>query len=231
MTADHELKAAKAAILALEDAYQAVFAAAHVGMTADQIDAIIEQRLASHGARLPDKRATNTPFVVDQAGVEPKLRMDRVPLERDKLWAMDTSVTLDGYWADLGRYAWFGSLPKETADAHQALLDRQDAIARAIRPGVGMDVIFKSIPDGPGFEVHRIGHEAHQLPFCGNVVPSVTKQMDQSVRDGLMFEEDQVICIELWAGLAGGIEDMYQVASDGVVRLSSLPCGIREIAI
>jgi hypothetical protein len=53
--------------------------------------------------------------------------------------------------------------------------------------------------------------------------------MEESIRQGLVFEPGQIICIELWAGLAGGIEDMYRVEEDGVVRVSTLPRGIRAI--
>ena len=226
-----ELQSIQTAVTALEDAYQAVFEVAHIGMTTDQIDAVIEQRLASHGAKLPEKRATSTPFVVAADGLPPKLRINRVPLERDKLWAMDTSVHVDGCWADLGRYAWFGSLPQHIGEAHNRLLARQELIAHAIRPGMGMDEIYKVIPPGPRFEIHRIGSEPHLMPFCGDVIPAVTEKMDQSVAQGLVYETGQVICIELWAGMVGGIEDMYRVEVDGVARISSSQRCIREIKV
>ena len=171
-----EYERIKKAVEALEDAYRAVFAAARVGMTATEIDAILSERLEDYGAELPVGKTGNTPFVVDEGGVPPKLRKNRIPLEKDKLWAMDNSICLDGYWADLGRYGWFGAPPEKLVKAYQRVVDRQDEVAAAIRPGVSMDEIFLSIPDGLDFEVHRIGKEPNMLPNCGKLIPDVPKR-------------------------------------------------------
>jgi Xaa-Pro aminopeptidase len=217
------------AMRGLEDGYDAVLAAGRVGMTAQQIDAILEERLAGHGGSFVAGKST--PFVVDARGVPPKLRLNRVPLEEGKLWAMDNSVCVDGWWADLGRYGYFGPVPDELAVAHGKVLKRQDEIARAIVPGVGMDEIYRSIGPGLGFEVHRIGSAEHLLPFCGDLIAKVRLEMEQSVREGRVFEAGMVICIELWAGLMGGIEDMYRVESGGAVRMSRLAREIRAIKV
>jgi len=214
---------------ALEDAYSSVFAAARPGMTADQIDEILARSLRAHGGELPADKTRSTPYVVDPQGAPPKLRVNRAPLVEGKLWGMDNSIVVDGHWADLGRYGWFGPLPAGMARAYQQLVDRQDQIAAAIRPGVPMGELFRAVPDGLPFEVHRIGREPQLLPFMGNLLAGVTENMRQSDRQGLVFEPGQVICIELWVGLQGGIEDMYRVDEDGVSRISRLPREIRVI--
>src|SRR5690606_9172158 len=106
-----------------------------------------------------------------EGGIGPKLRRDRVPLETGKLWMMDNSVQVGGYWADLGRYAWFGLLPDALRQGYQEIVDRQEQIAAAIRPWRTMGEIMEEIPPGLGFEVHRIGREPSMLPFCGNLMP------------------------------------------------------------
>jgi len=217
------------AIEALEDAYGAVFAAARVGMTADEIDAILSERLRTHGTDLPPDRVETTPFVVEEGGIGPKLRRNRAPLEEGKLWGMDNSICVDGRWADLGRYGWFGRVPSDLAEAHGRLPARQDEIAAAIRPGVGMGEIYRSLGPGPAFEMHRIDTEPSMLPFCGDLMAQVREQMARSVAQGLVLEVGQSICIELWDGLAGGIEDMYRVEAHGAVRISTLPRQIRAI--
>jgi hypothetical protein len=92
-----------------------------------------------------------------------------------------------------------------------------------------MDKLLQAVPPGPGFEIHRIATEPSMGPFCGNLMPSVVKETEESVRQGLVFEPGQVICIEIWAGLAGGIEDMYKVETNGVIRLSTLSRTINVI--
>jgi len=217
------------AIEALEDAYEAVFAAARVGMTADEIDAILSRRLADHGTALPPNMVATTPFVVEEGGVGPKLRRNRAPLEEGKLWGMDNSICVDGRWADLGRYGWFGAVSAELTEAHGRLLARQDQIAAAVRPRVGMEQIYQSIGPGLAFEMHRIGASPSMLPFCGDLIPVVREQMAQSVEQGLVLEVGQTVCIEQWHGLSGGIEDMYRVEAHGAVRISTLPREIRAI--
>ena len=222
-----EYEGCLAAMAALEDAYEAVFAAVRVGATAEEIDRVMLGRLAAHRAEMKPPRST--PFVVAANGTPPKLRLNRVPLRAGALWAMDNTVRRDGFCADLGRYGWFGALPPELRLAHQAVLDRQDAIAAEARPGRGMRSIYDALPHDLPFEVHRIASEGNMLPTTGNATAGVLTALDESDRRQLVFEPGQVICIEIWAGLSGGIEDMYQVEDGGVRRISTLPREIREM--
>jgi Xaa-Pro aminopeptidase len=224
MATDYE--GCKAAIEALEDAYGAVFAAARPGMTAEEVDAVLRERLTARGTEFP--ASGSSPFVVAEGGAPPKLRLNRVPLRRGALWAMDNTIRLSGYCADLGRYGWFGRVPPELARAHRRVLDRQDAIAAAIRPGRAMSEIFGTLPHDLPFEYHRIAADGNMFPTGGNATAGVLKAMEQSDREGLVFQPGMVICVEIWAGLIGGIEDMYLVEPPGVRRMSTLP---REIHV
>jgi Xaa-Pro aminopeptidase len=216
------LRAAKA----LEDAYRAVFAVARAGVTADQIDAVLRERLAACGAEL--KPSGISPFVVAEGGAPPKLRINRVPLERGRMWAMDNSISCNGYWADIGRYAYFGDVPADLHRAHSRVLDFQDAIAAEVKPGRKMGDIFRALPREMPFEVHRIATDASMDPFCGNTTKGVAEGMARGDAAGLTFEVGQVVCVEIWAGLSGGIEDMYLMESSGVRRITTLP---REIQV
>lgn len=221
-----EYEHVKLAMEALESAYRAVFLAVHVGMEADEIDAILSEELKTGGTELlPSK---SSPFVVAEDGVPPKLRLNRIPLKRGRLWGLDNNVRREGYYADLGRYGYIGDLPETLASEHTHVLERQNHIAAAIQPGRTMEEIFLSCPDDMPFEIHRIGQEQTMPPVCGNATPNVLEGMERSQSEGLVFEPGQVICVEIWAGLRGGIEDMYIVESNGIERISSLP---REIQV
>ncbi len=222
-----DLQGCTAAMLALEAALEAVFAAAREGMTAEEIDAILVRELAARGAELI--RQSNTPFVVDENGAPPKRRLDRIPLQRGKLFGLDNSVRRNGHCADLGRYGYFGALPMTLRHEHTTVLEHQETVARAVKPGRLMADIFSDCPRDLPFEIHRIGDEPSMAPFCGNAVKGVVDAMAQATTERLIFEPGQVVCVEVWAGMKGGIEDMYRVEADGIVRISSLPRSIREI--
>jgi Xaa-Pro aminopeptidase len=226
-----DVERARGAIEALESAYRAVFAKARPGTTAEQIDAILRDTLAGFGVQLPADKTRITPFIVDPAGEGPKLRLNRKPLETGRLWGMDNSVERDGFWADLGRYGWLGPLPAKVVEDYNKVLARQQQVASVIRAGVPMGKMFAAAGPGLRFEVHRIAEEPNMLPFLGDMMPNVREGMEHCDREGLMFEPGQVICIELWAGLMGGIEDMYLVTDRGTERLSTLPQELRVLAV
>lgn len=222
-----DVQGCTAAMETLERAFDVVFTASFEGMTAEAVDAILIRELKARGAELIPQ--SNTPFVVDETGVLPKRRLDRVPLQRGKLWGIDNSVRKAGYCADLGRYGYFGVAPKALMEEHATVLARQETIAKAVKPGRLMADIFRDCPQDMPFEVHRIGVEPSMPPFCGNAVKSVLDGMAEATKNRLMFEPGQVVCVEIWAGMKGGIEDMYRVEADGIVRISTLPRSIREV--
>src|SRR5512133_568079 len=120
----NEAEALREAAVALESAFQAVFAAAREGMTAEEVDAIQVRELRARGAELLPAR--NSPFIVAPDGVPPKRRLNRQPLKRGALWAMDTSIRRHGACADLGRYGYIGELPVDLAQRHRNVLARQE---------------------------------------------------------------------------------------------------------
>jgi hypothetical protein len=46
--------------------------------------------------------------------------------------------------------------------------------------------------------------------------------MERSEHENRVFEPGMVVCVEVWAGLRGGVEDMYLVRSEGLVRMTTL---------
>lgn len=222
MQSDYER--CKPALDALEDAFRAVFAQAHEGMTADEIDQIIISRAQRHGAEF--KPSKLSPYVVDETGAPPKLRLDRLPLRKGALWGIDCTLSCQGYFADVGRYGYIGA-PSEAVKAnYQQVLDRQDLLAGLVRPGMSVEELWSLCPKDLPFEVHRIGTGASLRPLCGNSVQGALREMQVSIDEGLVYEPGMVICVEVWAGLLGGIEDMYQFTGEGLSRITTLPRGL-----
>ena len=109
------------------------------------------------------------------------------------------------------------------------MLERQDFLAAQVMPGRPMDKIFDACPKDMPFEIHLIATDHNMKPFCGNAVPNVLNAMAASVKQGLTYQPGQVVCVEIWAGMMGGIEDMYHVTENGLERITTLPREIREI--
>jgi hypothetical protein len=109
------------------------------------------------------------------------------------------------------------------------VLERQDLLAAAIRPHRTVGQIYGSVPHDMPFEIHRIGVEPTLDPVMGNAVPPLAQAMSDPARRAQSYGVGQVICVEIWAGMCGGIEDMYVVEPHGVRRLSTLPRDIREV--
>ncbi len=216
-----------AAMEAMEEAYRAVFAAAREEMPIEEIDTILMKTAQAFDAEV--LRMDCNPFVVSPDEAPPKLGLTRAPLKRNAFWGMDHQVRRKGYFADLGRYGYIGDLPDSLAEKHSRVLARQELVAAAVLPGRSMKEIFRSCPHEMPFEVHRIGRQPNMLPMCGNATRGVLEAMERSEREGLVFEVGQVVCVEVWAGLSGGIEDMYLVEPAGLVRISTLPRGIHVV--
>ncbi len=218
--AKEDYERCKAAMEALENAYRTVFAVAHEGMTAEDIDTILRENLAPCGVEVLDN--PTTPFVVEEGGNEPKLRIDRAPLQKNKFWAMDNTVRGNGYCADLGRFGFIGTLAAELARDYRSVVKREQALAALVRPRVSMKEIFDACPHDMPFGIHRIATEGNMVPMCGNANEVVSARMEESVQQGAVFEVGHVVCVEVWAGLKGGIEDMYHVGPEGLARMTHI---------
>ena len=210
---------------ALEDAYRSAFAQAREGMTAEEIDATLLAVLEPRGIGLP--KSSITPYVVGPEGHPPKQRINRAPLQRGALWGMDCNANGGGAWADIGRYGFIGPPDATVLRDYQEVLDLADFMAAQVRPGRPIEDMFAAIPGDLPYEIHRIGEQQTMMPVFGTAVPRLAEKLARCKAEGLTFQVGQVVCVEIWAGLRGGIEDMYVVDAHGLVRMSTLPRGIR----
>ncbi len=206
-----ELAALVRALAASEGAIQRVFDEARVGTTPDQMEAIYAGELRRRGI---DGKVQGAAFVVSEGGAGPKLRT-RAPLKPGDLWGMDLQFAVDGFYADIGRYGVMGTPSPDLVARHTCLLETQQAVADAIRAGETLRRAFERCPAGWTIEVHRIGRKIHMEPMFSTV--KADNNLDVPVIPGT------VMCVEIWKGLDGGIEDEYLVTDRGLARLTTLP--------
>jgi Xaa-Pro aminopeptidase len=204
------------ALAASEGAMQAVFTQMYAGMTPDGIKEVYTAELRRRGIT-GDVRGSA--FVVEEGGVGPKLRAKR-SLRPGDLWGMDFQFAVDGFYSDIGRYGVLGEPSRDLRRRHARILEQQEATARAIRPKETLLAAFQQCPTGWTIEAHRIGEEIHLPPLFSTAHPE-RSTLDTPVPLG------SVLCVEIWAGFDGGIEDEYLVTESGLQRLTTLP---REIS-
>ena len=194
-----------------EGGVQRVFDSAHEGMTIEEMNAMFRSEARRRGVT---SEVTGTAFVVGEGGAGPKLRTTKRLADGD-LWGMDFQVGVNGFYSDIGRYAVFGAVDGELAKRHHAVLVLQTQVAEAIMPYETLERAFDLCPKSLAIEVHRVGREVHEAPMFS----TVKDHNDLSVTVPL----GAVLCVEIWAGRDGGIEDEFLVTEDGLRRLTSLP--------
>ena len=221
------IKRLKLAVAANEAGIKKVMIQVREGMALEKVCSIFSNEVRGHGAK---KCEMGGPFVVDEGGVGPKKRIDNIEkkLERNKLWGVDFTVQYQGYYADLARYGFIGTPPHELLGKYREVIKTQDIIASLIKPGVLVEEVCEA---GKrlfhGYEIHGIGREVHEDPSFGtfDFLREDTKRVKENK---VRFKLNSIICIELWAGFSGGIEDEYIITEEGAQRISTLP---REIFI
>jgi Xaa-Pro aminopeptidase len=201
------------ALSANEGAVQHLFNVVVPGMTPDELKEAFTKEIRRRGF---SDEVSGAAFVVGAGGVGPKLRLNQ-PLKEGDLWGMDFQFSCNGYYSDIGRYAVLGEPSSERLARHRRILELEDAIAAAIRPGRTIGEALESGLPHPDLQAqaggHRVGLEMHEHP----VFPARDDERDRYAIPGT------VMCIEIWAGLDGGIEDEFLVTGDGLRRLTTLP--------
>lgn len=201
------------ALSANEGAVQNLFNVVVPGMTPDDLKEEFTKEIRRRGF---SGEVSGAAFVVGEGGVGPKLRLNQ-PLEEGDLWGMDFQFACDGFYSDIGRYAVLGEPSPERLARHGRILELEDAIAEAIRPGRTIAEALESGLPHPDLQPHagghRVGLEMHEHPEF----PAQEEERDHRAILGT------VMCVEIWAGLDGGIEDEFLVTENGLQRLTTLP--------
>jgi Xaa-Pro aminopeptidase len=143
---------------------------------------------------------------------------------------VDHAANVSGYIADQTRIFSIGPLADELMDAHRAMVEIQDTIARRGVPGVvagdlyglaldmaqraGLDRGFMGCPDPVPFVAHGVGLEIDDWPVIG-------RGSDTVLEEGMVFAVEPKVVFP-GRGVVG-IENTFCVTPEGMKKLNRFP--------
>jgi Xaa-Pro aminopeptidase len=149
---------------------------------------------------------------------------------------IDYGFVLEGYHIDQTRMACWGEPPVEARRAFDAMLEVEDVIFAALRPGMPWEEVYRiavALTAALGYVEGFMGLGSEQVKFVGHGVgleldepPVLAPRMQQPLKAGM------TLAIEPKVALSGlgmvGIEDTVVIREDGIERLTVCP---REMVI
>ena len=177
--------------------------------------------------RLMGRGATGVSHITMSFGANPEVVVEEV-LAPGALAVLDVGGIVDGYCADVRRYAFAGRPSAELVDAHSAMVEIIDEIGTALSPGTTYAELFRAaerLVARSGLDV-RYNHVGHNI--------GLETEEEWLVDDpSLSVKPGMVIAIELYArtseGLRIGDEETYVIGPDGPERISTLPRELRLV--
>ena len=150
---------------------------------------------------------------------------------------LDYVFAHNGYVSDHTRIFALGELPGELHRAHEAMLEIQEMVKRAARPGVVAGEIYDravSMAVAKGYADVFMGCGSERIRFVGH---GVGLELDEfpflAKGQKLELKEGMVIALEPKAVIPGkgvvGIENTHVVAADGLRQLGRFPEDITVI--
>ena len=217
-----EISRLKSACGAIDKAAETGFRSARIGMTELEMHRIIARTLAEEGCS----------EVCCLIGFGPKGARLVAPtenrLEANQIIRFDISAEYKGYAGDISRVAAFGKVSERAAWAHRVILEANQALREAAKPGItGSDLrktelaIFEKAGLIPLIPIagHGVGRTVHEHPFM-------------TIEDETILVPGMALALEPTIRLQGvgsvNIEDTVVVTEQGIKSLTNSPRGLYD---
>ena len=156
-------------------------------------------------------------------------------IQRNEPLLFDYVFAYRGYLADHTRIFCLGSLPGELVVAHAAMLELQDLLAAAARPGRVTGDLYAEAQDfvrRKGYQDYFMGADEQRVQFVGH---GIGLEVDEfpfvAAGQKMVLQKGMVIALEPKLVFPGkgvvGIENTHLVTDDGLESLTRLDDGIR----
>jgi Xaa-Pro aminopeptidase len=217
-----------------EVAYQGFKAARdaiRVGATEADVAAAMYAALLTSGYASPAAENV-TPHVHVMAGKRAALAYRAFNLTSNYTIAQGDTVTvqmeigINGYWAELTRTFFAGTISDEWRKAHQACIAAQDAALKSIRDGVAardIDREARNVMQNAGFGAafkHGLGHGFGFQAINHSAAPVLHPASNETLRAGMVHNMEPAVYLDGIGGLR--LNDNVAVQQDGSEVLSKM---------
>jgi Xaa-Pro aminopeptidase len=147
----------------------------------------------------------------------------------DMIW-IDMGAVVNGYWSDFCRAAYFGAPTKDLEDGQKLILDVNDAMIGATRPGSPLCKVAEAAE--AAFRKHGVevslgsGRVGHGMGLMSTEPPHVALYEETICEDGLIFTIEPRITNE--KGVFN-CEELLLVTKTGVDVMTTSPRNITYI--
>ena len=208
-------------------AFAAAFEAAKPGMTEAEVCRICAETMIERGAERPG-------LMLVTSGSENYHILSGKPTARkvqkgDMIW-IDMGAVVNGYWSDFCRAAYFGKPTKELEDGQKLILDVNDAMIEATRPGQPV----RKVAEAAEKTFHKLGAQVslgsgrvgHGIGLMSTEPPHVALYEETLCEEGLIFTIEPRITNK--QGVFN-CEELLLVTKTGVEVMTTSPRNITYI--
>jgi len=214
-----EIAALRSAIACSDAAFAHLCTIIEPGMTEVQVSWELESYMRQHGAS-----ATSFPTIVGSGpnGAMPHATATERTIQAGEPIVIDFGAVVDGYCSDITRSFCLGSADERYHETWQLVLEVQQAVVRALRPGmngVEADALARDVFEAAGqgaYFGHGLGHgvglQIHEEPRMGRL------EAGHVLQPGMVITVEPGLYYPGWGGVR--IEDVVVVREDGVEVLT-----------
>jgi len=221
----HEYDILKRNATSADTAMQAAWAALKVGMSEQDVAAIVRESFIEQGAQ-----PLFTIVGTGGNGAFPHHHTGGTALQAGDIVVMDIGGGIDGYSSDITRMVSLGKPTQEYLQVHEVVENAVQAALSVAKPGVKAHVVddaARQVITDAGYGeyfVHRTGHgmgvEIHETPY-------ITSSSQTVLEEGMVFSIEPGIYLQGKFGLR--LEDIVILRADGPEIFSELPRTLKII--
>lgn len=174
--------------------------------------------------------AFNTIVASGHRSVYPHGSPIRKRIEQGENIVIDIGARLQGYCSDITRTVFFGRPKKNIIEMYEAVVNAQEAVIKAIKPGVEgreLDKIAREILKECGYDeyfIHGLGHgvgiNVHEAPF-------INRKCDKILEVGNIITVEPGVYVPRVGGVR--IEDLLLITSEGCKNLTEFTKEFYEV--
>lgn len=222
-----EIEMMRKSSAATSSAFAAAFAMAKPGMTEAEVCQVCAETMIENGAERPG-------FILVTSGRDNYHVLSGKPtqrkLQKDEMIWIDMGAVVDGYWSDFCRAAYFGKPTKQLEDNQKIILDVNDAMIEATKPGVQLRKVAEAAVtafSANGIEMKLgSGRIGHGMGLMSTEPPHVALYEETLCEEGLVFTIEPRFVNEYGVF---NCEEVLVVTKTGVEIMTTSPRGITYI--